>query len=192
MVRLSHILFILLGYSLNSVQFVNCYEEEPSFNINNDTSEQINITNLIDTVEMLYTSQMIDTQNDMTLSVMIDKLINTNTNIDYINKLVKELNMDLIDTNIKNIFRVRNNSKCSNCIKLINLIMYEEKHINGTIISIIDFIKSVCENVNGPRGKECVVVIDNIKNIIDWIGEGISPNSICKKLNLCYTNYSQL
>ena len=39
--------------------------------------------------------------------------------------------------------------------------------------------------IKGPSGDTCVLVVENIQNIVEWIASGITSNVICEKLHLC-------
>ena len=79
----------------------------------------------------------------------------------------------------------KNETKCIMCKDLVNLILMEEHKVNSTIVSIINLIKAVCNDIKGPNAEECRVIIDNIQYIIKLIGEGLSAESICQLIKFC-------
>ena len=78
-----------------------------------------------------------------------------------------------------------NNSICILCKSLVYVIDYGIIKGNKTIEEITTIIKDICCEINGPRGKECVLVLNNIQEIIKYISNGLTEIQICKKLNLC-------
>ena len=35
------------------------------------------------------------------------------------------------------------------------------------------------------RKNECLFILDNLQNIINWLLDGLTPNDICVKIGLC-------
>ena len=77
------------------------------------------------------------------------------------------------------------NVTCSLCHLLVNVIDAEIKHGNHTIVEITDIIRDICSLIKGPSGSTCVLIVNNIKNIVEWISHGMSDNKICAQLHLC-------
>ena len=110
---------------------------------------------------------------DQTMSKDLD--LHTNHNFD---KLVH-----------KNKFEVSNstNQTCQDCEFLVHLIQHQMGVANKTLEDIITLIKDVCQNLHSPSGKECMIIIDDVQQIIKWIMDGLSFKEICHKLGLCPT-----
>ena len=83
-------------------------------------------------------------------------------------------------------YDLTNNVTCSLCKSLVATIDYAIIKGNQTIEEITKVIKDICCMIKGPRGRECVFVLDNIQEIIKYISDGLTSIQICKKLNLCY------
>jgi hypothetical protein len=77
------------------------------------------------------------------------------------------------------------NQTCHLCENIVNIISVEDKALNKTIVEIIKIMRGVCEKINGPSGKECIAVLDDIEQIIIWIAHGLTAPVICHKLGFC-------
>ena len=77
------------------------------------------------------------------------------------------------------------NQTCQDCEFLVHLIQHQMGMANKTIEDIITLIKDVCQNLHSPSGKECLIIIDDVQQIINWIVDGLSFQQICQKLGLC-------
>ena len=77
------------------------------------------------------------------------------------------------------------NTTCILCKTLVGTIDYEIKNGNNTIQEITEIIKNICCMVHGPRGNECVFVLNNIQQIVKMISNGLTNIQICKDLHLC-------
>ena len=77
------------------------------------------------------------------------------------------------------------NKTCHLCENIVNIISVEDKALNKTIVEIIKIMRGVCEKINGPSGKECIAVLDDIEQIIIWIAHGLTAPVICHKLGFC-------
>ena len=77
------------------------------------------------------------------------------------------------------------NLTCSLCQVLVNVVNNQIKHGNHTIIEITQVIKDICSMIKGPSGDTCVLVVENIQNIVEWITSNMTSNVICEKLHLC-------
>jgi hypothetical protein len=77
------------------------------------------------------------------------------------------------------------NLTCSLCHVLVNVIDAEIQHGNHTIVEITEIIKDICSLIKGPSGTTCVLVANNIKNIVEWISHGMTDKQICTQLHLC-------
>tara|TARA_B100000787_G_C16161265_1_gene281505 strand:- start:687 stop:1115 length:429 start_codon:yes stop_codon:yes gene_type:complete len=77
------------------------------------------------------------------------------------------------------------NKTCELCENIVEAIAKDSIHFNATITDIIEFIKKVCENVKGPSGMECLFILNNIEEIMNWILSGLSPIIICELLDFC-------
>ena len=82
-----------------------------------------------------------------------------------------------------------NKNNCTQCINLVNSIIFEEKKFNASIVAIIDIIKTICSHVYGPSAKLCTYVLNNIDNILKLIGEGMDAEKICEYLKMCQNFY---
>jgi len=78
------------------------------------------------------------------------------------------------------------NGTCTLCNDVVNIID-GEIHIANSSINIIENIVSVfCHSLIIPIAKkECNFLLDNIQTIINYLIQGLTPNSICEKLGLC-------
>ena len=52
-------------------------------------------------------------------------------------------------------------------------------------MEITNILKEICSAVSGPSGKTCVLVIQNIQNIVNWVSHGLSNIQVCENLHLC-------
>lgn len=77
------------------------------------------------------------------------------------------------------------NHTCDNCKKLIGFISIEEKQFNKTITDIIVLVRDICSDIKGPSGEECVFILNNMEEVINWITKGLSPLKICESLGFC-------
>ena len=77
------------------------------------------------------------------------------------------------------------NHTCENCEKLVSFISLEEKQLNKTITDIIILVRDICSNIEGPSGKECVFILNNMEEVMNWISKGLSPSIICSRLGFC-------
>ena len=77
------------------------------------------------------------------------------------------------------------NTTCIMCEGIVNLIVFEEHKVNSTIGDIIQIIKGVCDIVKGPRGQECLTILNDVQGIINLISKGFSSQQICSKLHFC-------
>ena len=109
------------------------------------------------------------------INVCTAKPVSTNN---HVNKA-----KDVCDTNI-DIFTP--NKTCAMCETIVKVIEYENKYINKSIDAIIKVIEIVCKNVLDPIGKkECLLIMNDTKKIVNWISNGLNSNQICKKIGLC-------
>ena len=77
------------------------------------------------------------------------------------------------------------NQTCQDCEFLVHLIQHQMSVANQTISDIIKVVKDVCQRLHSPSGKDCLIIIDDIQQIIDWITNGLSFRQICQKLGFC-------
>jgi len=77
------------------------------------------------------------------------------------------------------------NNTCEMCESLVKIIDYDLKKDNKTIQDILKFVENVCSHVVGPSAKECLIIVKNIENIVNWINKGFDPHEICLKLQFC-------
>lgn len=80
---------------------------------------------------------------------------------------------------------ISQNKTCELCENIVEVIAKDATHFNSTITDIIEIIKNVCENVKGPSGMECLFILKNIEEIMNWILSGLSPNKVCELLDFC-------
>tara|TARA_B100001057_G_C22783984_1_gene924813 strand:+ start:454 stop:903 length:450 start_codon:yes stop_codon:yes gene_type:complete len=102
-------------------------------------------------------------------------------------------NTTLIDNNVTTLSNnvtilSNNNVTCTLCKVLVDTIEAEVKHGNHTIMEITNILKEICSAVSGPSGKTCVLVIQNIQNIVNWVSQGLSNIQVCEKLHLCHNS----
>ena len=103
-----------------------------------------------------------------------------NKNITLADNNVTTLADNNVTTSVNN-----NNVTCTLCKVLVDTIEAEVKHGNHTIMEITNILKEICSAVSGPSGKTCVLVIQNIQNIVNWVSHGLSNIQVCEKLHLC-------
>jgi len=88
-----------------------------------------------------------------------------------------------------NIDMFTHNKSCTMCEDIVKVIEYENKYINKSIDAIIKVIETVCNDVLDPIGKkECLLILNDTKKIVNWISDGLNSTQICKKLGLCKDN----
>ena len=68
---------------------------------------------------------------------------------------------------------------------MIEFITYELNHYNSTVYDLITLIKDICKDIFGPGGRECILIVDNISEIIQMITNHTNSTEICKDLFLC-------
>ena len=92
-----------------------------------------------------------------------------------------------IDTTVENVSLTPNatNHTCQECEKLVSIISVDSKVLNKTISSIVEIIRGVCDEINGPSGKECLMVLNEIQQIMTWVTDGLTPAVICHRLGFC-------
>ena len=92
-----------------------------------------------------------------------------------------------IDTTVENVSLTPNatNHTCQECEKLVSIISVDSKVLNKTLSGIIEIIRGVCDEINGPSGKECVAVLNEIQQIMTWVADGLTPPVICHRLGFC-------
>lgn len=78
-------------------------------------------------------------------------------------------------------------NECSECEYFVDFIRYELNLANKTIADITKILIDICSKIIGPGGKECIVIADDLKEIIQMISQGINNTNICKDLHLCNT-----
>ena len=79
-----------------------------------------------------------------------------------------------------------NNTKCNLCKDVVNIIDSEVHLANSTINIIEEVVKTFCNHMIIPfRKNECLFILDNLQNIINWLLDGLTPNDICVKIGLC-------
>ena len=78
------------------------------------------------------------------------------------------------------------NQTCQDCEFLVHLIQHQMSVANQTLSNIIVIVKDVCQRLHSSSGKECLIIIDDIQQVIDWIIHGLSFRQICQKLGFCF------
>ena len=71
-------------------------------------------------------------------------------------------------------------------LNIVKIISVEDKALNKTIVEIIKIMRGICEKINGPSGKECIAVLDDIQQIILEIVRIIFH---CNKLAIAFHDY---
>ena len=90
--------------------------------------------------------------------------------------------IDVVNLNIHN----STNQTCHLCNDIVEIIQAEIHIANGSIVIIEDVIRVFCHTLLFPSAKkECFFILNNLKQIINWLIQGLTPNDICKKLGLC-------
>ena len=77
------------------------------------------------------------------------------------------------------------NQTCQDCQLLVHIIQHQMNVANQTIGDIITLVKDICIQLHSPSGKECLIIIEDIKQIMQWIIAGSSFEKICQKLGFC-------
>ena len=77
------------------------------------------------------------------------------------------------------------NDKCADCKYLIDFIRYELNIANKTITDISKLLIDICSKIIGPGGKECIVIADDIEQIVKMIVDGVNNTNICEALHFC-------
>jgi hypothetical protein len=82
-------------------------------------------------------------------------------------------------------YTINNNATCVLCKTLVSTIDYGIIKGNQTIQEITQVLKDICCMIHGPSGYECIIVLNNIQDIIKYISNGLTNIQICRKLHLC-------
>ena len=77
------------------------------------------------------------------------------------------------------------NETCKFCHVLTNIVEHEVDLGNKTISDITSVIDDICHIIGGPQGKECIYIVENIKNIVNNISNHMNTTEICHNLGLC-------
>ena len=79
-----------------------------------------------------------------------------------------------------------NNTSCKLCTDIVDIINSELHLANSTINIIEEVVQTFCNHMIIPfRKHECLFILDNLQNIINWLLDGLSPNDICTKIGFC-------
>ena len=78
-----------------------------------------------------------------------------------------------------------NNNTCTTCKMIVDIIKYEFDIANKSIAIIMNVVEDICQRIPGPRGKECYIIADKIKEIIDELAKGFNTTHICEGLGFC-------
>ena len=82
------------------------------------------------------------------------------------------------------------NNTCQMCESLVKIIDYDLKKDNKTVQDILKFVENICDHIIGPSSKECLIIVKNIENIVNWINKGVDPHEICLKLHFCNNSHN--
>ena len=75
---------------------------------------------------------------------------------------------------------------CQVCTAVVNLIKAELAVSNTTVQIIIKAVEALCALIGDvPVYKECKVILAEIKQIIEWIEQQLTPTDICERLGFC-------
>ena len=77
------------------------------------------------------------------------------------------------------------NTTCELCHVLVNAIDHELELGNKTITDITNIVDDICHIIGGPSGKECSFIVENIREIVKYLTEGLNSTQVCIKLKLC-------
>ena len=80
---------------------------------------------------------------------------------------------------------LKQNTTCELCHVLVNAIDHELELGNKTITDITNIVDDICHIIGGPSGKECSFIVENIREIVKYLTEGLNSTQVCIKLKLC-------
>ena len=79
-----------------------------------------------------------------------------------------------------------NNTTCTVCTDIVDIIQEEIKFSNSSIDIIEKAINTTCHLIPiKPEKEECMTILDDISLIVKWLIDGLYPKQICQKLHLC-------
>ena len=78
-----------------------------------------------------------------------------------------------------------NNMTCDTCHFVGNLVKHEIDVGNQTISNITHFIQDICQEIKGPSGQECMLVVKTIREMVNMFAHGFNVSQICHKLGFC-------
>jgi hypothetical protein len=79
-----------------------------------------------------------------------------------------------------------NSTACDICTTVVTIIRAEGNLANISIAVLSNVTKTLCYTLGTSIVyKECNFIVNNIKNIVNWVCAGIPTKEICKKLKLC-------
>ena len=78
-----------------------------------------------------------------------------------------------------------NNMTCDTCEFVGHLVKHEIDVGNQTISNITHFIEDICQEIKGPSGQECMLVVKTIQKMVNMFAHGFNVTQICHKLGFC-------
>ena len=80
---------------------------------------------------------------------------------------------------------IENNTTCKTCLFVGQLVKHEIDVGNNTITNITHFIEDICNEIKGPSGHECMLVVKAIQQMVNLFAQGFNVTQICHKLGFC-------
>lgn len=80
---------------------------------------------------------------------------------------------------------LQSNETCKFCHVLTHIVEHEVDLGNKTITDITNVIDDICHIIGGPQGKECIYIVEHMKNIVNNISNHMNTTEICINLGLC-------
>lgn len=82
---------------------------------------------------------------------------------------------------------------CNVCMAVVDLIKLEITLSNTTIQIIMKAVEELCAILGDvPVYEECKLILNQIKQIIEWLEEQLTPTDICIKLGFCNNTMATL
>ncbi|XP_028392521.1 prosaposin-like [Dendronephthya gigantea] len=77
-------------------------------------------------------------------------------------------------------------TECEVCTAVVDLIKFELTVSNATLQLIIIAVEDLCAILGDvPVYQECKLILKEIKQIIEWIEQKLTPEDICERLGFC-------
>lgn len=78
-----------------------------------------------------------------------------------------------------------NITACDTCEFVGHMVKHEIDVGNNTISNITHFIQDICQEIKGPGGIECMMIVKTIRNMTSLFDQGFNTTQICHKLGFC-------